>query len=645
MFLNQNYTESDITNGLRTAVLKMIDNAIKNNSVESFYSIDGFIMKILNLSISNKYLVHFREYIEVCIFYYTLSYNYKYSNNAGYNKIFDACSDRAAQRIRESFLLMNFTYEKSNLIERNTINEFKLRAFTAFSQLLYEQIKRKDIKQFTSTVNQLEQAETIGYHFDRYDFLIKLNRNEYTEDELNIYRTNLQSNHYYQHTILGVKYWLYYLYENNQFSMDEMKDFLIPINQALQDSHIKQDYWEIELLFNFLNSRALAWYLNWQSWDYVEHADGKPYTMQSPFDWFFKGVVIDAIQNQSFSNSFPIDCNQIEKQHPQNKLLLIHTLREKIKAIQIHEKWQVFFKNEINTQIIEQQLNQLNASFEIRNAKEIVASNLIQNKVFKFKQDFYNSWNERKSLSIRKLFDYFNKKMSCEDRPNELFVVGTKLFLERGKRFFLNLADDVLGVDTIAKDRGADLSLAEDRLFFDTIFKSKQEKIYNDLIVGLDTCIANLRKNKREPDAIFLNHWDIYVNLERENNSKWSPEKKTELSVGTYDNISVFEYTYHNILQNRFIVADFTKAFKMLYREIPDAFDSVLKIDIKEISDEMAKDKLQKEPDKWKNIDGQQLSDEDALIYIKTSILIDYEVIDLFEIDDINAFEIGLIEK
>jgi len=58
----------------------------------------------------------------------------------------------------------------------------------------------------------------------------------------------------------------------------------------------------------------------------------------------------------------------------------------------------------------------------------------------------------------------------------------------------------------------------------------------------------------------------------------------------------------------------------------------------------LANEKLQKEYDKWKNIDGQQLSDEDALKHIKTSILIDYEVIEEFEIDDIDAFEIGLIE-
>lgn len=263
----------------------------------------------------------------------------------------------------------------------------------------------------------------------------------------------------------------------------------------------------------------------------------------------------------------------------------------------------------------------------------------------RFKDDFYNGWKNRKSLSIRNLFYYFNKIVACEDRSKELFVVGSKLFIEKGKSLFLNETNYDFGVDSIASDRGTDLSFAEDRLFFETIFKKKKEKVYGDFLLGLDTSITNLKKLDKVPNAIFLCHWDIYVHFERENNPRWNPNKKTDLSVGTYDDIDVYEYTYQNILQNRFIVADFGKAFTLLYREIPNALDNVLKINIEEISDELAKEKLHKEPNKWKNIDGQRLTDEEAITYIKTSILIDYEVIDLFEIDDVDAFDIGLIEK
>lgn len=107
----------------------------------------------------------------------------------------------------------------------------------------------------------------------------------------------------------------------------------------------------------------------------------------------------------------------------------------------------------------------------------------------------------------------------------------------------------------------------------------------------------------------------------------------------------LFFYVIGNLLQNRFIVADFKKAFTMFYRKLSGGYDNELIIDVKEITDEIAKEKLSTESHKWKNINGQELSDENALDYIKTSILIDYEVVDLFEINNENAFEIGLIEK
>jgi len=47
MFTEERNSEFDITTGLRTDVLKMIVNAIRNNSIESFYAIDGFVVKVL----------------------------------------------------------------------------------------------------------------------------------------------------------------------------------------------------------------------------------------------------------------------------------------------------------------------------------------------------------------------------------------------------------------------------------------------------------------------------------------------------------------------------------------------------------------------------------------------------------------------
>ena len=98
--LNRNV--DDITAGIGTDVLKQITKAVQSNSIESFYKIDGFCNKILMLSIENKHITHFKEYLDIVIGYYIISYEYK--NNALYNKIFEICSDRSARRIRELFI-------------------------------------------------------------------------------------------------------------------------------------------------------------------------------------------------------------------------------------------------------------------------------------------------------------------------------------------------------------------------------------------------------------------------------------------------------------------------------------------------------------------------------------------------------------
>ena len=640
MFSNKN--EFDITDGLKTDVLKMIDNAINNNSVESFYEIDGFVVKILNLSISNKCLFHFRDYVNVCIFYYTLSYEYQEKNNAAYNKIFDACSDRAARRIRESFLLLDYSFDKSELEDKKTYNRFKLAAFTTFSQLLYEQILRKDCKQFEFTLNQLEQV-FLGKSYNMHDFAFKLKRREQSEtNDLENDKEDVESFRYFQHTIIGIKYWLYFLHENGIINREELKLFLVPILRLIEDKRINLEFFEIELLFNNLNSKALDWYLNWQSWDFETHMEGKAYYMHSPMDWIFKGVIIDAIQQGYFSNTIYVDCNQIEKQNPQNKSLLIHTLKEKLAQIKQSSKWKEYFNDNIDSQKIESQLNQLNVSFEIQRAKEIAKANLIIEKVELFRDNFYKGWN--KSKFIRKIFEYFKKTETYTKEDKKMFIVGASVFLEKGKSFFLEDSNNVFGVDAIATDYGKNVSFVEDRFFFETVLKNKQETIYDSVENGLSNSIKKLSKLEATPSVIFIDSTQAYLHLTRKPNEKWSNNKFIEFSNGTYDGIPVF-YVIGNLLQNRFIVADFDKAFTMFYRKLENGYDNELRIDIKEISDELAKEKLNAEKYKWKNINGQELSDEDALNYIKTSILVDYEVIDLFEISDENAFEIGIIEK
>lgn len=191
------------------------------------------------------------------------------------------------------------------------------------------------------------------------------------------------------------------------------------------------------------------------------------------------------------------------------------------------------------------------------------------------------------------------------------------------------------------EDLGAQLSKWENEFFFQIILKEQAEIVYSSIVVGLQQAIKKIKYRKNSPSIIFVDSSLYWLGLK--DDEKWSDEKSLEFANGSYDSIPVC-FINLGLMQNRFVVADFNKAFTMLYREVVGGFDGELKVDIKEVTEEVAQDKLKKEPQKWKYIDGREISDEDALTYIKTSVIIDFEVIELFEVTDNNAFEIGLIE-
>ena len=637
--LNRN--ENDITAGIGTEIIKLITKAIESNSIESFYKIDGFCYKVLMISIDNKQLYHFKEYLDIVVGYYIISHKYNSKNNALYSKVHQDCADLSARRIRELFLLLNIVFNKSDLEDKKIYNHFKLLAFTAFSQLLFEQIKRGDVKWFKHTINQIENV-FLGETIEMSEFVFYLrNTSDIDKATLSDYIENIQSKIYVKHTILGIRYWLYYLYEKKQISIEGLNSF-IGLTEQLKRSKLSVEFWEMELLFNRLNSAQLNWYFNWQSWDYETHPEGECYTMSSVFDWFFTGYIVDAIRNGGIYNTPNFDANIVDGNiNPQNKILFIRTLKERLEKV-ISEKnvWISFFNNDnfdSTANLIKEQLNSFSSLIELQKAKEIASEKLNTNRVNEFKQNLYDRWH--KSKLIRKIFEYFEEKKKYEGEIGKLKLVGKNMFFEKAKMLFLNdkYYQHISGVE----DLGAQLSKWENEFFFQIILKEQAEIVYSSIVVGLQQAIKKIKYRKNSPSIIFVDSSLYWLGLK--DDEKWSDEKSLEFANGSYDSIPVC-FINLGLMQNRFVVADFNKAFTMLYREVVGGFDGELKVDIKEVTEEVAQDKLKKEPQKWKYIDGREISDEDALTYIKTSVIIDFEVIELFEVTDNNAFEIGLIE-
>ena len=482
-------------------------------------------------------------------------------------------------------------------------------------------------------------GETIGMS----EFVMTLrNSTNINETQLASYIEDTQVNIYLKHTILGIRYWLYYLYENKQISFEELTQFIVPTGQ-FKSTRFSVDFWEMELLFNRLNSAHSFGYFNWQSWDYESHPEGEVYTMPSVLDWIFTGYIIDVLRHGTISNTLNFDINLIQKNiNPQNKTLFIGTLSEKLENVILEkDMWIRFFNNDdfdSRVNVVKEQLNSFSSFIEIQKAKEIASENLDINKVNEFKQSLYDRWN--RSKLIRKIFEHFDEKKKYEGEVGKLKLIGQNMFFEKAKMLFLNNKhyQHIYGVE----DLGTQLSKWENEFFFQVALKEQSEIVYSSIVEGLQQAIDKQKYRKNSPSIIFIDSTLYWMGLK--NDEKWSDEKVSDFSNGSYDSIPVF-FINTGLMQNRFIVADFKKAFTMLYREIEGGFDGELKVEIKEVSEDMAQNKLKREPQKWKYINGFEISDEDALVYIKTSIIIDFEVIELFEITDNNAFEIGLIDN
>ena len=84
----------------------------------------------------------------------------------------------------------------------------------------------------------------------------------------------------------------------------------------------------------------------------------------------------------------------------------------------------------------------------------------------------------------------------------------------------------------------------------------------------------------------------------------------------------------------------------MRYKTNPDWFEQELTVRITEVTDEEAKQKLAENPAKWQNTDdGINLTNEEALVLIKTSIIMDIWATVDFQVLNKEAYVVGFVKS
>lgn len=593
-------------------IITAIKISLKSDSKDSFISIDAFILQSVYTFFRKKRLIDFIKFLRLVEHYYIIGSTEKKENDTS-KIILNSCS----KKLYEIMFLPKYDLENASIDNKKIINDYIYQIYKSFNKIFFETVKNKDLIYFKKNIEQLDLI-FMGENPDLYTLSENLINPLTYEEKENLFISK-KAQIYYNQTLLGIKYWIYFLYEKGELDVDLMKDFI----KCLENTRkINTFFWEIEYLFSELNSPKMIELYGWNSWDYEEHQEGKFYSSPNVLSWIVKGYAVDSLKKKNISI---INVNsEIISENPQNREILIRIIKQDIHKIKANKKWQDYL-DDIDDSNINMQLEILEFAFIRDRAREIACTELDQTLIEEYKERFLKVWKENQT--IRKIFNYFGKKTEYEGNQ-KLTLNGGRIYFENGKVSFIKGKHGIKigGIEDYARQMNVD----EEAYFLNLIYESKVPTMYESLIFGIEDSIEKM-KDKRVT-AIIIDNKLLYKN----NFRKLLKESDT-FPKYSYKGIPLFTVN-DSSLANSFIIANFEEAFTMLYISNEKLLEKELKVDVFEVPDDIITEKLLR-------IEDQKMSIEDKKNKIMSSVIIDFGVNIKFEINDINAFEIGCVEN
>jgi hypothetical protein len=648
--------ENDLTSGVESNMWRALDKSIENNSKETFFVLKSFIRRVLQLSIEERSLKHFQQYIFFPASFYSISFEKKL-HDLSLDRLHKICSDQAAMHLKEVIWFdIGFRAKRvKSVSERKVLNQFYYWAFNGFSRLLYLTVKNGDYKQFKYALEEYEQiSDTISNQ--NYDLKFRIrglhreNSDGRNNEEIKSLKEELslssQFETYKRHVLLGIKYWILFLFQIDRISEDLTLKLLSELKIPYSDS---DDVLNDILFFRDGGSHS---YLEWSEWDFTERRSGKVYSPPSPHNWLTLGFMADQIRE----NRLHVNLEERSSEELSHVRFLHDSLKEYAEYFQKNlEKW----KEVLNVETAEQlntkstQILSLFAALKRKSIgdteKAIASAQLSQNKIESFRDLTGKAWYSQ--ARINRLFKKMGAIELISNDEIKLKNIGQRTFFEKAKMMFID-GDNyqmIYGVDRM----GGEIGRWEDTEFLSTIVKSDHNKETGSSVLEvLNKAIAQLKSKEVIPDLILMSPEYSYKDQELLDSKLFSskihdPSEENDIAfflIGTFDSIPIYT-SYSEFIKNRVLVCDFKNSFKMRYKTDPSWYANELTVDIKEITDEDAQRRLEEYPDKWKKTeDGIELNDEDALTLIKTSVIIDYWSTLDFQILDKESFVMGYIK-
>lgn len=647
---------TELTAGIDKLIWRNIDKSIEKNNKESFEVLKDFVQNVLLLSIKNKSLTHFKQYIFFPSYFYAISFE-KGRQNIALTYLHRYCTEQAVGILKNiNWLHLGFAYRGLKTVEeKKEINEFIYWGLNGFNRLLYFTIKNKDYYHFDKALEKLEllsnNTNNRYYELRQEKAFLEFDVSDNSKERIEVINKEIieekKSETYRLYLVLGIKYWLLYLFSVNNYKKRDVLKFINRISTPNVEAK------EILKAILFVRSGSAQWHFEWRSWDYVERKEWVSYSPPSPHDWMTMGFLIDQI----ITDRLYLNLNELTADEIKDVQFLYSDL-EKYSEILIRDfsKWKDVLKVKDEAELKTKTGNILSLFAIVKRKssqereKNIADSPLSVEKISGFKKTIGNAWNAQ--AQIHKIFKNFGNAIDVTAEDVKLLLIGQRTFFEKAKMMFIDgeYHNIIYGIDRI----GGEIGRWEDDAFFSSILKEKEAKKVTgaDILELLDKSIKALTNEGVVPTLILMSPEYSYKDDNLLTSNRFSSsinliggENLPFHTIGSFDDIPIYT-SFSNLLDNRLIVCDFKNAFVMRYKTNENWFNNEMTVDVHEVSDEEANERLLKYPQKWRvNEEGIYLTDVEAITLIKTSVLIDTWVTVDFQILDKERFIIGQLEN
>ncbi len=645
--------ELDITEGLATSVWSSLNKALNSNSPETVNSFVTFFRTVIRSSVQLKKFDTYKEFINFPVWLY-INISVRERNGINNNPQFNQILELMSLHLKEIVMMLDYGRKYSE--EKPLPSNFYYQGFSAFNNLLYQQVKFQDWNLLESSIRRYNQLDGSLFNSSA-NKIFQLRRNiekNKTGNDTKLSELkqalayHLEINRYRRQALTALKYWLYFLYDKSVLSEEHLNILINVLNKGL----VGEDENNVDDIL-FFRTENLRSYMGWENWDYIERPESEIYSPPIAADWLTFGFTIDRLRTRDRSFRIENIGSKLRNAVP----YLYEDVKETISLIRNDfEKWQKILRYDRVKDFQEVAENLLRSiSHAMRNViseKEriIAAIPLDPIKVFHFTEELATVYKEQ--TRIRRIFDYFGNKENVTGQDIHLKRVGTRNFLEKGK---INFIDGQFHMPIYGlQDIGATVARWENNLFLDVIGKSVPQLVYGkSMIKVLDKAFETLKKSNVVPTAIILEPEYIYKDDELNDSGRYTKTYKAEynpdninfLLIGEFDGIPMFT-CYSPDLKDRVIVSDFSEAFLMRYKTDRAWIQNELSVSVEEINEEAANKKFNEDPEKWLRYnDEQYISEDDAKIIIKNSVIIDAETIMDYEVKDKTKFVVGIITE